>query len=416
MKKIICLLLCLSFLICMLVSCKDDEIGADLDELRDKVQIEEVKEIELDFYVIVGEGTTQNATNTVELMINQHLEGMKTSLDMHYISADEYAAKMMNDIALDGDDKADIVLVTSKDMFDSLYDQHLIANITEYFDPVKSPYRSLNTQICKALLSASTVPEDAINNAGSIYVKNNNYCVPNNHVVSAYSIVLINREISEYYGVGQLTASQMVTEELCKPLYDMIDADPNATYTREQAVVITTGSYADVCAYKADGRYIVNTLVPTVTAEEAYSSAFAIARHPRDRRFELDLGAEELPADVKEYSDYYNRCMQVIYELNTNADLRNLLLYGKLNTNYKVDAETGYVTHDDIAADDVYVMDILYTGDAFKAYFCECDKHSWTKDDALYGETQNKDAILYVAPEADTPDDSTDGGSTDVNE
>ena len=54
-------------------------------------------------------------------------------------------------------------------------------------------------------------------------------------------------------------------------------------------------------------------------------------------------------------------------------------------------------------------MDILYTGDAFKAYFCECDKHSWTKDDAIYGETQNKDAILYVAPEADTPDDSTDG-------
>jgi len=408
MKKLICLLLCLTFVLGMLVSCKNDEIGADLDELKDKVNIEVVEEIELDFYVIVGEGTTQNAINTVELMINQHLEKLKTSLDIHYLSAAEYEATVMNDLAASGDDKADIVLVVGKDMFDTLYEDHLIANITTYFDPVKSPYRSLNTQICSALLAASVKPETEYNESGTSYISNNYYCVPNNRVVSAYSIILIDREISEYYGVGELTAKEMITEELCAPLYNKIDNDPLKKYTRDEAVIITSGSYADVLAYQADGRYIVNTQAPTVTAEDAFASAFAIARHEKDKRHELGPDGEELPADQKAYSNYYNRCMQVIYELNTNEDMRNLLLYGKLNTNYKIDESTGYVTHEGIAADDIYVMDILYTGDAFKAYFCDCDRHSWHSDDAVYGEIQNKDAI-FVAPVTEEPDDSTDG-------
>ena len=37
MKKLICLALCLAMVCCLLVGCADDEIGADLDKLKDKV-------------------------------------------------------------------------------------------------------------------------------------------------------------------------------------------------------------------------------------------------------------------------------------------------------------------------------------------------------------------------------------------
>ena len=401
MKKLICLILCLTFALGMLVSCGNDEIGADLDKLKDKVQSEVVNELELDLYVIVGEGTTQNAINTVELMINQHLEKFKTSLDIHYLTADEYVETVYGDLSLEGDDKADIVLITSEDQFTTLREERLIANITSYFDPVKSPYRSLNTQICSALLSAAAVPEEMKNSAGTTYISNNHYCVPNNRVVGEYQIVIINRDISEYYGIGELTAKEMITAELCQPLYDKIDNDPAQKYSRDEAVIITTGSYADVLAYQADGRYIVNIQAPYVTSADAYTSAFAIARHPADKRHEIAWDDVESSADVKQYSNYYNRCMQVIYELNTNADMRNLLLYGKLNTNYRIDEETGYVVHDEIGEDDIYVMDILYTGDVFKAYYCDCELHSWTKEDAEYGEIQNKDAVVFIEPTED---------------
>ncbi|MBQ2793154.1 MAG: hypothetical protein IJF05_00465, partial [Clostridia bacterium] len=82
MKKLICLLLCVVMLGGLLVGCKNDDIVGKIDEelkkLEDKVPTKVVEEMEFDFYIIVGEGTTENAKKTVSLMINQHLEKFKT--------------------------------------------------------------------------------------------------------------------------------------------------------------------------------------------------------------------------------------------------------------------------------------------------------------------------------------------------
>ena len=398
-------MLCIVFVAIALVGCMDDEIGADLDKYKENYNPKVVEELELDFYIIVGDGTTTNAMDTVELMVNQHLEKFKTKLDIHFLSEAEYKSKMTSDIHLEGDDRADIVLITGADMFDELYAEHAIANITEYYNPASSAYKSLNTKICSAVLESITIEEIAYTVAGSEYTSFNKYCVPNNHIVSHYEYALINIEAAEYYNIGSEVVATMIDEESCKPLYDAIALDPNNTYTKDEAVkFVTNGTYADQAKYEAEG-YAVNIIkYPEVTREEAYSSAFAIARHPQDHRHELKKGDEELKEDKDAYGEYYNRCMQIIYELNSNVEFRNLLQYGKLGTNYKLD-ENGLVTHDDIAPEDVYVMDLLHTGDVFLAYFCDCDLHKWNKYTYDYGTVQNFEAKVFV-PEA--PEEGTE--------
>ena len=396
MKKLICLVLCVVLLGCMLVSCKDDEIGADLDRLKDKVPNKVVEELELDFYIIVGEGTTENAKKTVTLMINQYLEKFNTKLDIHYLTAAEYQSVVMNDITLDGDDRADILLITSKEMFDELYSNRLIANLTDFYHPTASVYRSLNTQIAPALLSAVTVREVAYADNGSEYIAQNKYCVPNNRVVGSYDIFLMNIEAAEYYNISPDAFNTLSAEEAAERIYAKIDADP--TYSREESVIYTSGNYEELQAYLTGGEYFVKYTAPTVSLEEAYESVFAIARHDKDVRHTQGWKDTTLQADIDEYTAYYNRCMEILYELNTSEELRNLLLYGKVNTNYKLDKQTGIVTHNNIADSDVYVMDIEHTGDVFKAYYCESDGYyGWTKAEAQNGEIQNKEAVFSPA-------------------
>ena len=237
MKKLVCLVLCVVLLCTFLVGCQDDEIGAYLEKYKDTVKDTTVEEMELDLYIIVEEGTTKTATDTVNLMINQYLEKFSTKLDIHYLTADEYEKTATDALAFteaknedgtpilneDGtpvyvssDDRADIVLVTSKPMFDNLYENRLIANITDFYDPNNSPYRSLNTQISPALLSAVTVHEDAYSQDGVKYLGLHKYSVPNNRIVGTYDIFKLSifslyraagfqkRKLNKRYCIGKI--------------------------------------------------------------------------------------------------------------------------------------------------------------------------------------------------------------------
>ena len=393
MKKLICLVLCLAMTCCLLVGCADEDITDDMDYLKDKVKDDKVEELTLDFYIIVGEGTTENATKTVELMINQELEKFKTTLDIHYVKAAEYKNEVLSALRKEDGKNADIVLIAGAEMYDVMMEEHLIANITKFYDPVSSEYKTLNTQICSALLSAVTVIEEGKNATGQTVISSSKYCVPNNHIVSQYEMFLMSIEASEYYNISNSAFKNSSAEQIKLMFEQRIAEDP--AYTLDQCVKNVAGTYADYQSYLAGDEYYVKATVPEVTREEAFSSAFAIARHELDKRFEE--GWEGTKQDTDTYNAYYNRCMQIIYEINTNPKVRNLLQYGKFNTSYKYDDATNTVNHDNVAASDVYVMDLLYTGDVFKAYYCDCAYHAWTAEHAAYGEIQNKEAAYYTA-------------------
>ena len=92
--------------------------------------------------------------------------------------------------------------------------------------------------------------------------------------------------------------------------------------------------------------------------------------------------------------NHYTKCMRIIYALNTDAKLKNLLQYGYENTNYKFvrnekHEATDYVTL--IKSEQVtYEMNPIYTGNLFISYYC--DELGWNEE--IYSNIlrQNADA------------------------
>jgi len=72
---------------------------------------------------------------------------------------------------------------------------------------------------------------------------------------------------------------------------------------------------------------------------------------------------------------HYTKCMSIIYALNTDLQLKNMLQYGYANTNYKFiknekNENTDYITL--IKGENVtYEMNPVHTGNLFISYYCE---------------------------------------------
>ena len=416
MKKIICLALCIVMLCFMLVSCDEDVItGAkeELDELGYKETV--VEELELDFYIIVGEKTTENAMVTVEFLINQYLlDKFKTTLDIHYLTEAEYADTVKADMAMDAKDRADIVLVNSEELFDTLYNDHLIANITKQFD--STAYGQLNKKICDSLIDASLMYETV---KGVNSLQPMNYCVPNNHIVGEYNYILINKEVAETLNCGENVTSKIISRDAEATLQFIARVeDPEFGgkfgYTVDESIKFVSGTYADKALYESQG-YICNPDgtadnpggYPFVNRAEVFSSAFVIARHEKDNRYNEGNVDDEVPSAIKnEYNNYYNRCMDIIYALNTDEYFRNLLQYGSAGTCYSLDEDGNVVSFTEGTG--VYEMNILYTGNLFIAYYCPAI--GWTKEVAEYGQSQNDESIVLFDKEEteDVPDETPD--------
>ena len=106
---------------------------------------------------------------------------------------------------------------------------------------------------------------------------------------------------------------------------------------------------------------------PTVTEEIAFSSAFAV----------VDRGEK-----INE------KAMEMIYAINMDKGLRNLLQYGVADINYKVvDGDIVGIK----GATSTYSMNIKYTGNMFIASYSS--EIGWIKSVHENGILQNKEAV-----------------------
>ncbi|MBR2343403.1 MAG: extracellular solute-binding protein [Clostridia bacterium] len=386
MKRIISLLLCL-VLVCMtLVSCKEDGFGYN-GEYDKYISDEERDPIVLDFCIVTGEATQLNAKKTVTASINQFLGAkFNTTLNIHYITAENYEAEVL--AAAKGEDtettyRADIVLVLGEDMFDTLYQENLLADLTRYYDSKKyglydaEMFARLNVLMStKHLITAS-------------YVEDKIYTVPNDHVIGEYEFLLVKNDVVEKYYNYSLTEIKTWTDyssEELVALRERIDAD--GVFSSADAIkYVTAGKYSDIAAYESEG-YVCNIAkYPEVTRAEAFKSAFAIIKDASD-------DGKPINGSDPAYMERYYRAMEVIYTINTDATLRNYLQFGVQGPNYllsALDDTTTQVVRNDTGSG-VYDMDLSHTGGIFNALFCE--ELGWTpdvKDSAL---AQNKDARL----------------------
>ena len=408
-KKLFALMLCAIAMCFTLASC-EEAIG---DYQYDWKPEPEVK-LEFDLYIITDSNNDEEAVKamtTVNSRINQYLDtAYDTILDIHYIQETDYAATV--EALANGtlkDDKVSagrkcggtIVLVVGEDMYNSLAEKNVLVNLKPFLDT--NAFGKLNTQLSSALLDVATVNNNGVE---SLYV------IPNDHVIGEYEYTIVKRDIAE--GVLNFSAQSEILEmnivdgvanEIAAELIAAVEANISELGVSSVADVIRVekGSYEDKAYFESLG-YICNVAkYPEVDSSVAFAAGFGIFK-TADVYSEVD-GENVVYASAALCEE---RAMQVIYAINSNEDVRNLLQYGVENTHYKVEyveveTEDGKKVVEYVVPyeDNAYKMNLLYTGDAFMAYYCDevvfrnGEKSStWSYDVVINGEAQNKQAVI----------------------
>lgn len=359
MKKIISLLMALILSLTMLVACDEDEIGSY--EYPDYVP-QFVKEIDLNLYIIGGNPSAK-AVTTVEREITAYTAAkFKVNLDIHYFTEDEYNAAVSADLA-SSDKSVDIVLINSETMFNELAQANRLVKLDSYIATNK--FGTLNASIARPLLDAAKYGEG--DDSALL-------CIPNNRVLGSYEYLCIDRQEGHKQGYSKSELDSMTVEEAEELRAKIQNSGKNA---EEYIFTVTDGKYETKAELEAQGYSCVILQKPQVTKADAYASAFAIT------------------TDCEE--ENYERAMEIIYAINTDSYLRNLLQFGVKNTNYYLD-ENNFVTF--ATGESEYIMNLKYTGDLFLAYFVE---GVYTPETKLNGEKQNSEATYTPAEPTPAP-------------
>lgn len=383
MKKVFSIFLC-AVLVCLtLVGCGEDPVGDYLPNY-DGYQKQDKPNLSLNLYIVVGEGTTTNAMTTVSQRIAQETEDdYKTKVNVFYVPEAEYAQTITAKVADEAENRADIVLINSKSLMDSLCAAGKLEDLTPLF--ATEQFGKLNVQIAPTLLSASNLGTPT----NPTYM-----CVPNNHVVGEYRYIVINKAAAEHVYYSPADCADIKTEVDAIDLMTKLQAEGLYNDTNFK---IVDGDYAKRFEFDANTYYCNVSKVPVVNADAAFSSAFAVVKGT---------------ADV-------SRAMEIIYEINNNTDLRDLLQYGVRGTNYLVNDETGDI-EPQTTGDNVYNMNLKHTGNVFNA--SSSSAIGWTDQAKQYGALQNADSIkelnygVYVAVSANVSNEIRANLSTAISE
>ena len=437
MKKIISLLLCLVFATFTFVGCSNDNIGDDLDDSM-KGYVKEA--LTLNFYII-GDPTNDNAT--VNARINNYTaKKFNTSFNIFYCTEEGYseaviAALDSAKIAVESEatdeaslnaikNKPDIFLINSPEMMKELDEKGHLADLTEFFDPSlyekrvevhpdqKNKFHAelikktegLHNKIAESLMDASILIKPYDNETtGKTEMVEKYFCVPNNRVVGSYTYLIIDRSVAEEVYVGsdsQLSSYKSINDANTKALIESIKTKKNVDDEGvKQYVAEVTGKYEDKAVYEANGFACNIVSYPQVagldavganvpeTVDNVFNSAFAV------NSYAYTFADEEKTAEMsKKASDTIDRAMEMIYTLNTDATLRNLLQFGVQDTNYTINHETGMVDYSQInLTENKYYMNLKYTGDMLLKDLLE--SASWTQADKDNAKKHNDQSGVY---------------------
>ena len=278
-----------------------------------------------------------------------------TRLNVKYVTADKYEETMLAAVKATDSTAANIVLVNSVDTMNSLLETEKLVDIKPYLDT--DEFGTLNVKIPTVLLNAAMTGESM-------------YALPNNHIIGEYEYLVINEEVAKHVLKENPTklASYTTYESTEQLRAEMIAAG----YDANQYVYIQNGSYSYKAELEAQGNVCNVVSLPEATVEEAFSSAFAI------------VNSTELANQ---------RAMESVYALNSDVQLRNLLQYGVVGTNYTETDEDGVTEIFMVDSEkNTYRMNIEHTGNIFIASYC--DELGWTLENAISGQKQNEEAIL----------------------
>ena len=355
MKKILALALALIICSFMFVGCDnaEDELGGYIGNYPETG--EQIEKLTLNLYIITDDRTSSFAETTVKRMVTQYTEQkFKTELVVHYLKESEYDAKVLTAVNSNDKNSANIVLVNSYELMTKLVNSKKLADLTTFLEDNNfKQYHSLNGSIHKPLLAGSKIG-------------NKFYSIPNNHLIGEYRYLVINKEMAR--DILKFSPEKLTSYKTLEDAAELIEKIEEYGQNPDDYVYYVNGNYELLAEYEAAGNYCNVSVYPTVDENEAFSSAFAV---------------------VGRGNKYVERSMQIIYAINTDAYLRNLLQYGVEGTNYVV--ENGDIKRVS-TGENVYYMNIEYTGDVFLAEYCS--EIGWDKVSEDNANNQNNQAIL----------------------
>ena len=356
MKKILCLILCIVLASTALVACSsDDEIGGgtkDYPRGDDTVDV-----LTLNMCIITGNSTTKSAGDSVAARISDYAKRKySTALNITYVTESEYDDYIEDALAKNDGSAPHIVLINSEAMFNTLYSSGKLADLTEYLysKDYEKDFGTLKTQIAPSLIESSKVN-------GKLYT------VPNNRVLGEYEYLVIDKEVA--VKECKFANSDIAEYQSLEDAAELMQVMSNRGHDATKLVRVVKGSYEKRNELSVGN--ICNIIkVPTVTKADAFASAFAVIKN----------------ADA----DFNYRAMKIIFAINTDLQLRNYLQYGVSGANYNVDSNGDIVRIVDSV--NTYDMNLIYTGDVFKAAFCS--EIAWTQAAKDFGILQNNDSIV----------------------
>ena len=386
MKKLLSLILCIVLVCTVLVSCKKEILEDFLEKYRKNTTKDEAAET-LNFYIVTGNGTGESAKTTVPQNINTYLKDKyNLELNINYFTEAEYQSKVLEAMnTTDESSRPDIVLINGVGMFDKLKGSLVPLN-SEEFNFYGEDYKKLNSIVKQPILSASA--------ENGIY-----YTVPNNHNVGNYEYIVFDQKIAQQIGYtieytfdGQGTPVASVNTLTAVEEFKSALAAKDPSLDADDYIQVVTGDYQLLETLKhknlATEEVLPNVVnhvnilsYPNATREEAHLSAFAVIKQLSDD------GKYESTDEVALLKNHYDKCMKIIYALNTDATFKNLLQYGAVGTNYtqKLDPVTKEPTDVvyliDKGNSNRYEMNNIHTGDPFCSglYYCEDNEFGWDK-------------------------------------
>lgn len=399
MKRFLSLILCLVFVVCALVSC-GDEIVEPIPDHYPEVQ-DKTTDRSVDLYMLVDAQTPKTVYDSVARMIYAY--ALKTyDIELNVKFEYDFTEKDANGNTVSyfnkdlstltaGGTKSAVILVNSEEMMNELEAasndasvDFSLHNLYGYLSTVK--FGKLNKDLPDALLEAVTFENtEIVTNENDESVEKQVttiHAIPNNHVLGEYQYLVIDKDIArDTLKYSPAILQSYTTYEQTAQLRADIENLGNG-YDADDYVKVVSGTYSDRFDIVAEGNYCNTISLPTITSADVFASAFAVAK----------TGNQKLD----------DKAMQVIYALNYDAELRNLLQYGVKNTNYTVETkevvdasgktvEVEYFVLE--GGDNTYRINPLYTGNMFVMAYCE--ELGWTYEYAvLNGVNQNLD-VLY---------------------
>ena len=344
--------------------------------------------------------------------------------------------------------QADIVLINSASLYNQLVDVEDISNTMLL--PIDSQlqtntFGTLNADIAKTLWDAC---KETIGAEGEETVEYT-YIVPNNRVIGNYVYMLIDREAAlnnnfsenyfnyeayclecgTFYKNGDVTVTVNINGSDPVDVYipSGTSYDDALEFIKEEADIAEDASYGTQCSNtECSGlfeSYITldfsNGSTPTVTnligvigEDNVIKRYYGMyedkallenGEHPDYPGRKFIVKVVSYPEVTKDYvcqsafgivrdNENAARSMQIVYRINSDVTLRNLLLYGVENIHYTKD-NNGVVTMNPTST---YKMRIEYTGNIFLAYPCNdpiWNGEAWTNDAKINGQLQNSESV-----------------------